>query len=501
MNSSTSGPRPTRAGHVRRATTITLALFAYYSLTMGGRHYSIDGIIVFQAARNWVVRQSFFFDPLFRWGNNVPETSKYGVGLSASYLPVLLPLYWANPALLEPVADLSTEFNPRLLENDLYLYASIIHPIIGALTGLGVYLLGRQVRLSDQWAGFAALASGLASPFATYVRFDFAQPLIGLLLVTAAWVALRARQTTSLGAGLMLALVLGYAVLTRFTTVLTLPWVVGLPLLHAHAKPYWSPLTRGQAAMLLWAGAGLGLGVLATLLINAVKFGSPLAFGQSFGFSVTEIPLAVFGLLLSPGRGLFVFFPFALIFVGGWPLVFKRHPTFALLTAVMFLITLGIYSMWEAWWGGATWGPRYFVPLAPFLTLCGVMWLEQQHRRASRARWIGVGLVVLSLIISLNGILFNFLDFYSGYWAKNGFGSIGTAAQEQLRWAASPLFAGWRFAADPQAYDLYWLKQIVGGSRRARLLVVALVVAFLGASLHVLAPFFRRGARGPAEQR
>ncbi|MBN2124686.1 MAG: hypothetical protein JW821_10360, partial [Deltaproteobacteria bacterium] len=146
-----------------------------------------------------------------------------------------------------------------------------------------------------------------------------------------------------------------------------------------------SPLSK-RCKALFFCGGALCAAVLAAY--NWRCFGSPLSF--SYAFQVTRLfaeqskrgllgiglpgigPLAA--LLLSPSRGLLVIMPvFLLSLFGLWDMVRRRilpAETLLILAAVVgyLLINAGFYG----WHGGWAYGPRYLVPMFPFLALCMV---------------------------------------------------------------------------------------------------------------------------------
>ena len=81
------------------------------------------------------------------------------------------------------------------------------------------------------------------------------------------------------------------------------------------------------------------------------------------------------GLLLSPTRGLVAFTP-ALVVVG-WALVrhgvprVRRAPL--ALAVALVAAHLAVYSMWQRWWGGETYGPRLLADLVPLLAWCAAV--------------------------------------------------------------------------------------------------------------------------------
>jgi len=118
---------------------------------------------------------------------------------------------------------------------------------------------------------------------------------------------------------------------------------------------------------------------------NWTCFGSPWSFSYShlsfgafrdgaakgvLGISFPN-PAALLSILASPSRGLFFIMPVFLFSLTGframWNHKMRRPETAVLLVIVVgyFLINAGFY----AWHGGWTFGPRYLVPMLPFLVL------------------------------------------------------------------------------------------------------------------------------------
>jgi hypothetical protein len=95
------------------------------------------------------------------------------------------------------------------------------------------------------------------------------------------------------------------------------------------------------------------------------------------------------------------------------------------------------------WWAGWSWGPRFLVPLLPLLALASAFWASRSSEEGyPGARSIFLTLGVLGVLLTWNGILFDFVPYYS--WIEKTMGiRIGAAAQFRLE--ASPLVSGWRF--------------------------------------------------------
>jgi hypothetical protein len=113
--------------------------------------------------------------------------------------------------------------------------------------------------------------------------------------------------------------------------------------------------------------------VLFQLWYNAAYFGDPLRTQFPIpGRGSLAIPFweRLGGILLSPGRGLFVYSPIFLLSVLGIGLAWRRSGD-ALLRylSVGVLFTILFYGKWWVWWGGWTYGPRILADLTPILAL------------------------------------------------------------------------------------------------------------------------------------
>jgi hypothetical protein len=110
--------------------------------------------------------------------------------------------------------------------------------------------------------------------------------------------------------------------------------------------------------------------------------------------------LGLWGLLISWGKGFFLYNPIMWLAVPAGIWFVRRHGWKATLFVGIPLVYLVIYSKKEVWYGGNTWGPRYLLPVIPMLMVMSVPLYEWvlSHRR----RWPLVGLgVVLAISVSV----------------------------------------------------------------------------------------------------
>jgi hypothetical protein len=157
----------------------------------------------------------------------------------------------------------------------------------------------------------------------------------------------RARREEVLAAGLAL----GLGAVVRQTTAILVPFVAA-----------------GRARATLLAIVGAAIGLIPLLAYNALAFGNPLEQGYGTKPFDTSPIAGLYGLLLSPSRGLFVYepyiaFAFASVALLGRGLVDRR------LYALTFAwgATAMLYATYAEWWGGRVFGPRFLDDLAPVL--------------------------------------------------------------------------------------------------------------------------------------
>jgi hypothetical protein len=118
----------------------------------------------------------------------------------------------------------------------------------------------------------------------------------------------------------------------------------------------------------------LGLGGVAPIVFqlsyNYAYFGDPLhsSLGMGAAFWSTPIWQGLSGILLSPGRGLFVYSPIYLFSVWALALSWRRQGDAILRSlSVGVVVAILLYSKWVMWWGGYSYGPRLLADLAPVL--------------------------------------------------------------------------------------------------------------------------------------
>ncbi len=480
-----------RGGDLPLALGLACLLFSVYLFTFSGRYHSSDEMSML-AATDSLARRGAWDTDLLRWMGEQQGTfgpdghlySRKGIGTTLAALP----LYW-----LALRAEALGNVQAAMLTNGL----------VTALTGALVLALARRLGYSRSASLLVALSFGLGTMAWPYARTLFSEPLAGLGLMACAYFLVRFRDAAGPAAAaehgtpgpnppsgapgrpwpgvpgaaslLLAGSGLGLALLARLNNAIVAP-LFGLLL----AVYLWRRYGRDWPAWLAPI-AFFALPVVVALAITAwynwLRFGSLLTTGylpeESFTSPFFE---GFYGLLFSPGKGLFWYNPLLLASVAAWPAFYRRWRPEALLCAAVVLANVAFYAPWYLWWAGHGWGPRFLVAALPFAALP----LAPAFEAAARRRAVAAGLIllaVLSVAAQVAGVAVSYNLYLEDVYAELGLYHPATLFDP----AYSPLLRQWSYLRLANL-DLAWVQ---GGEVRWGMLLLGLsgvVVAVLGLS-------------------
>ena len=431
-----SRPAAVRHGDRLVARSVMLVLLALYTATFVGLPENADAEVEFQTVSSLVREGTLALggtpeaDAIVGVGFNVHEGgpgregqyfSWFGVGQAY----VALPFYLAGRGLsrlfpgYEEVNRTTTHQGVGRSEYFEHLVVGWRNPLLGALTALLVVLTSVRLGASRRHAWLAGLAYGLCTfawPQARSTLSDV-QATFFLFLAFHMLVKMRGRyrryrlphrlDMAFFGVGL------AGAFLTRLVTapaILVLLIAAGGVVRFGRRRidrkgiPF-----RELLWMLLPAAAGLGL----WLWVNHLRFGDPLesGYGEAVGagfFSYSPW-LGLLSLLLAPGKGLLFLAPAVLLTPFWLARQFRRggDPLVGWTVLLMAVAVIGPVAPTQGWHGAWTYGPRYILPLLPFLWIAVAPVLDLLEER-KLGRIAAYALLVGGIFVSLPGVLVDY---------------------------------------------------------------------------------------------
>jgi hypothetical protein len=334
---------------------VFLFVGAVYGAASPGRIDIIDGQYRFEVAKNLIhdgsiqIRDPFLGDVVEGISG---AYSHYGISGSLVALPLVL---------------LANITGTPSLDREQFLFA-FTSALFGAATAAALFLfytsLGVDRRPALQWTFVAAFAT-LAFPASTTV-FDQAQH--AFFIIVALYLAFLAGARESMRFAVLGGTALAVVVNFQETYAILFP-ALGLAALGPFGASA-EQRRRGfeRYAVFMFVG---GLGLLAWAGINNFRFGSLLFSGKGLNhppaFANPLIGLA--GLLVSPGKSIFLYSPPTLIALFGLYRMLRQHLLVGLAITGAALAHLALISVLSFYGGDWCWGPRYFVPVLPLLAL------------------------------------------------------------------------------------------------------------------------------------
>ncbi len=459
-----------------------LAVLAVLLLAAPGTIDVADGQSMFGATRAIVERGDVAIQAAPGYINpGVPGLhgqyySKYGPAQSL----LAVPLYLLGRALEPLVPGFYRPELPNMAASALPVLATVATTVLLALCAVE---LGAAV-----WGALGlGLIYALATPAPVYATQWFSEPLTALLVLAVFYLLLRDRRDRrgpAVWRPLLAGGALGLAVATRVETLLFVPPFLLYALLPARRRA-----VRVAAFALPLAVTLAGLG-----LYDAVRFGSPLDTGYVNAsawdqhdlhpeHSLPSLFAGLYGLLLSPGKGLLEYAPVTLLAPLGAALLWaRRRAETAVLLGVIGIDTVAHANVLIRWLGGWSWGPRFLIPVLPLALLLLVPLLRPEGAArpgllGNRGNWghgaarpgsrrlslrpVLLGLAVLGALVQLPALVVHEPHIYI-YDLKPAYGAVGSnpPISRMLRLendyvhnpVLSPILGSWRLLSDKSTW-------------------------------------------------
>lgn len=294
--------------------------------------------------------------------------------------------------------------------------------VLTALLAVALYYVTVRLMKSQLYSVLVALASTLGTlmlPYAGVAHHDVqATALLGI-----GWslVVLTPSKKWSWIRLLIAGFLIGFSL-----------FVSMLPIVICICIGLFIVLTRALREVLVCI-VGMSIGVIPVFLFNLFVFGSVTAFPNTISgttdttpfFSVTNISQKLEFYLLSPVHSLFLFMPFLVLACIGLLFFERKYRSYALFIFSAFALHLLYISSIETV-GHAQYGPRYLLPIMPFLSLGLVGLYRVRGKLPYLLRLVLDGLLALSTAASivictvgaLGGVMYQtiWIHPFPGYW-------------------------------------------------------------------------------------
>lgn len=362
---------PLHANNRQLAVLILVTLLLMYLLTFSGKLTTIDELALY-AMTDSLAQHGTLDMPqiLFAAYHNPVGELEPGQAITA------LPLY----ALLQPIAGV----------NNLQA-VMLLNPLVTALTAALLFLIGCELGYSARRSTALAMIYGLASLAWPYARTFLREPLTACLFTLALLAHLKWRRTRAARWLIVMLAALAATIPVKYVSAAAVPFCL-LPV----AVDWLRAQPRRQGLIIALSGLTVALVISAGELIAQSRYGDSFSLVKYLsGFTLNNIATVVYGMLLSPGKGLIFYTP--VIIAAWWGLArwTQTRRLLAWLCAVVPLSMIVAYGNNSMWYGGQIWGPRFLVPVLPLMLL---PLIEVVNRRVV---WV---LIVVSVVLQIGPV-------------------------------------------------------------------------------------------------
>ncbi len=295
--------------------------------------------------------------------------------------------------------------------------ASFFNSIIGALSGVFFYFVLLRLTRSKIIGLYSTFIYSFGSLIFPYTGTFFSEPLCTMFMILSFLFIIKNEtlyeKVPHTGKNYFYSgLFLGLAIVTHISAVLSVPFYYAFIL---------GQTTKEKVSIKAFRSSGLyftgGLIIFCGLLLyyNYARFGDVFETGRSvqlINYAYYSNPLSgMYGLLLSPGKGFFIYTPVVLLSIIFWKSFHKYYPHLSITVLAMIIIRIFFIASRSDWHGGFCIGPRYFVIIMPFLFIPIALGLKDILIKRNLKQFVAFG--IFSFICIAQQIFFSVGEVFS----------------------------------------------------------------------------------------
>jgi hypothetical protein len=413
--------------HDRKLVLLLFVFFFLINIISSGGHLDWwDGTEAFLVTESMVLKNTAKLDPFVpsvkELGFNVNYTvyannamqSRGNANISNTTLE---PVYTVRSLLLSAVGVPFYLSSLLLNISPVLTIGLLVNTLILSLTSLSIFCISMELQQSRKIAFVLSLVFSFSSFIWPYNSTFWVQPLQALLLSTSLLFMLKVRHYDK-------SYLCSYSIKydrNRFYFSAFSGFLLGLSVFAHPISLIFIPaflvytffrVMRHDIKNFVLFVSLIVLMIFSMGLVNYAKFGNFTDFGYGYFSSLAAHDgwRGLIGLLVSPGVGLVFFFPIAVLLPLGAMYMYKENRalfllcTYIIITNWIYIGTLSYGGEPASWSGGVAWGPRYLIPVMPFIMiLLGSIFMHLRKRITLKA--IVIGLCLVGFYINLSGIL------------------------------------------------------------------------------------------------
>jgi hypothetical protein len=380
------------------ATNLFLLLVSVYVLTSSGNTVDVT--------EDSIVRQAVTEDLVAHGSVAMPEEMGRRWGLRG-----VDGRYYTNHGLGQSVLAVPFFVMGSLFGNAKFA-VSLLGPLVSAGACVVLFLLALRLGFQIALASCVALMAGLCTQIWAESKSPFDHHIETLFVLVCVWQVVSFRHDERRWRLVLAGSALGFAALTRVTTVLWLPSLLLFGYLSGKPVSVGKRLKRFLHEGVPFA-AGLAPWIALLFWYNHSRFGSIWEAGYSLWAAQRRLDnfsnpllLGLAGELVSPGKGVLVYCPILLLALVGCRTFLRSRRS---LGYCLILASIGyfmFFAKYRAWHGDNAWGPRYLTFLMPYWMLfAGAAWESLEQSNAVSWRWTARAIVSASFLLQLAGVM------------------------------------------------------------------------------------------------
>jgi hypothetical protein len=465
----------------KRLAACVFSFFLIINLISSGGHLDwSDGVLTFFVVESLVTKYSAKLHP------DLPSISSL-YGESEQKQLKLGEAHYTHRSLLLAVISAPVYYVATIFSiSPVFLVPFLVNSFIIALTSLVISCFSLEIYNSRKIAFILSLIFTGCSFILPYNTSLFPQPLQALCMVLSAYFLYISRDDVnylliSCRAGtvdndrggnikrvcnrretccvILGGLFLGLSVFAHPTSVIVIPGFI--------VYSIFSMIYRRKKISFFLISLAIVLALVG--LSNYTRFGSFTEFGyyQYASRSLSNLGwIGLVGLWISPGAGLIIFFPPVILLPLALKYMYRENRWLFFL--ILYIITVnwlyfGTLSYMEpiSWSGGLAWGPRYLIPVLPFITLALGSLLTHLRKNKQKLSLFKVSILaslcIVGFMINLLGSVVWIYYFHLYSWEKEQiwrYGGDKIWDQETWNLYYSPIILDLKILADRYVSDI-----------------------------------------------